>query len=241
MPSVDWRPPISRRRWNLASLVPLIDRRFSRVLLFGSWISFVNGLILGAVVEYPKYVLHFSALTRMLLPIGALIGQILLASWVGRFSDRFGNRPTLIICQTLVAFGPFCYLMATPDQPWWLLGTLVLYSAIIGLDICLPNLVLKLSRDDNYAGYTANYFALSGLAFGTGALAGRMILDTFDYDTFYVNNMRLDIYGYLFYIAMITRLLSVLLIYGIDEPKAWSLSVIRRRLILGGRTPADLR
>ncbi len=226
-----WMPAVAtkhkpRSTWRLwrepGNLAPLVDARFQRLLLFGCWLSFFNGLMQSAAGMYPKRVLGLGLLPMMLLPVGMRLGQIALAPWVGRFSDRFGNRPVLLVCQALVAFGPMFYLLATPAQPWWLGGAFGVWSAYVGLNICLPNLTLKLSRDGNYAAYSAAYFALSGLAYGVSTYLGGWLVDLFAFDRFYVGRFRLDNFGYIFYIGWITRLLAVVLIFAIDEPGAWT-------------------
>jgi hypothetical protein len=121
-----------------------------------------------------------------------------------------------------VAFGPLFFLLATPDQPWWLAGAFFLFSAYVGQNICLPNLTLKLSRGGDYAAYLAAYLGLTGLAFGVSTYLGGWLFDLFAYDRFYVGRFRLDCYGYMFYIGWITRLLAVILVFGIDEPGAWT-------------------
>jgi MFS family permease len=225
-PTGNWRSA-----WR--NLAPLVDGRFGRLLLFGCWISFFNGITQSAAGMYPKRVLALGLLPMMLLPVGMRLGQIALAPWVGRFSDRFGNRPTIFVCQAAVAFGPLFYLSATPERPEWLAGAFVVWSAYVGLNVCLPNLTLKLTRDGNYAAYAAAYFALSGLAYGVGTLLGGWLVDLFAYDTFYVGRWRFDQYQYLFYIGWMTRLIGLLFIFGIDEPGAWSWRRILRR---GGTT-----
>ena len=204
------------------SLAPLFDSRFRRLLLFGCWISFFNGLPQSAAQIYHRRVLDLGLLPMLLLPVGMRLGQMALSGWAGRLSDRYGNRPVLLACQGCVAFGPLFYLLASPAEPWWLAGAYAVWSAYVGLNICLPNLTLKLSRDGNYAAYSAAYFALSGLAYGVSTYLGGWLFDYFHFDHFYVGGYRLDHYGYLFYIGWITRLLALVLLLAIDEPGAWT-------------------
>ncbi len=216
---------------DFSSFAPLLDGRFQRVLLFGCWLSFFNGIMQSAAGMYPKRVLGLGLWPMMLFFIGMRLGQIALTPWIGRFSDRYGNRPVLFASQALVAFGPLFYLLATRAQPWWLGGAFAVWSAYAGLNICLPNLTLKLSRDGNYAAYSAAYFALSGVAYGLATYLGGWLVDLFNYDRFYVGRFRLDNFGYLFYVGWITRLLALVLIFAIDEPGAWTWRrILQRRL-----------
>jgi len=190
--------------------------------LFGCWLSFFNGLSQSATQIYPRRVLGLDLLPMLLLPVGMRLGQIGLSGWAGRFSDRYGNRPVMLVCQACAALGPAFYLLASREHPWWLAGAFAVWSAYAGLNICLPNLTLKLARDGNYAGYSAAYFALSGVAYGVATYLGGWLLDLLHFDTLQVGRFRLDEFGYLFYIGVVTRLLALPLILAIDEPGAWT-------------------
>jgi len=54
------------------------------------------------------------------------------------------------------------YFLSTPQQPWWFIGASLLWIAYAGLNVGLPNLMLKLSRDpDRRVRYDAVYYGLS--------------------------------------------------------------------------------
>ena len=242
-----WMPAVAtkckiRQSWRLwresGNLAPLADSRFHRVLLFGCWLAFFDGLMLPTSGLFPKRALGIETWAMLLLPAAMRLGQIALTPWIGRFSDRFGNRPVLMLCQAIAAFGPSFYLLATPKQPWWLAGAFAVWSATVGFSVCLPNLTLKLARDGNYAAYLAAYFGLTGVAYGVANYLGGWLVDLFAWDRFYVGRFRLDNYGYLFYIGWITQLLALVLLFGIDEPGAWTW---RRFLLRRFRPPSAPR
>ncbi len=144
-----WRMPaveaVSTKRASPEPISALRDSRFLRLLLCVCWLSFANGISQSAANIYPKQVLRLHLLPMVLLPLVMRLGQMALTPWVGRFSDRYGNKPTILLCQALVAFGPFFYLLATPAHPEWLAGAFIVWSAFVGLNVCLPNLTFRLA------------------------------------------------------------------------------------------------
>jgi MFS family permease len=127
-----------------AVVAPFADRRFWRLLIFRSWFSLSNGIsqIVQNVV-YPKDVLNFGVGPMAVMKVTTQIGQMSVARWVGRWSDRIGNRPVLLVAQACVAASLLFYILARgPDTRWLLLGAWILFAAYVAHNICLPNLVL---------------------------------------------------------------------------------------------------
>jgi len=203
---------------------------FVRLVLVGCWLSLFNGLTQAAQNIYPRGVLGLEVLPLAIMRIVMQFGQIALAPVVGRSADRYGNRPVLVISQVVVAFGLLFYLLATKDQPYWLAGAWILWSAFVGLNVCLPNLMLKLAPGRNSAAYVATYFALTGVAYAVGTVTGGELLDLFRLEYYRVLGIELNYYGYLFYIGWVTRLLGAVLLLSLIEPGAWGvLEMIRGR------------
>jgi MFS family permease len=233
MPGV-YRPAPANRLPRAGLFSPFLDARFQRLLLFGCWFSFFNGLTQTAQTIFPRKVLDLDVFYMAGLRVLMQVGQIGLTPWVGSFSDRYGNRPTLIVCQLVVATAPLFYLAATPAQPWWIAGAWLIFSAYVGLNICLPNLMLKLSPGHDKSAYVATYFAITGLAYAASTVAGGWLFDFLQFQSFPVGPFTLSNYGYLFYIAWVTRTLAVVLLLAVVEPGAWTWWQIIR-----GRRTAD--
>ena len=222
-------PAGSRERSSLVG--PDMTMAFARLVLVGCWLSFFNGLTQTAQNRYPRDVLKLDVLPLAIMRMVMQIGQIALAPVVGRAADRYGNRPVLVLCQAVVSVGLLFYWMATPEQPYWLAGAWIAWSAFVGLNVCLPNLMLKLSPRHDSSKYVATYFAITGLTYGAGTLFGSGLLDTlavrFPYP---VLGIPLNHYGYLFYIGWVTRALGAVLLLSLIEPGAWGiLEVLRGR------------
>ena len=120
--------PAARRFSFRALAMPFQSVAFRRLIYFGCWLSFFNGSIQAAQNSYPKAVLGLGVLAISLLHAGMRLGQIGVSWWSGWFSDRYGNRPTLLASQTLVATAPLFFILATPDKPWWIVGAWCAWS-----------------------------------------------------------------------------------------------------------------
>lgn len=210
-PSVPWRT-LGRT---------LADHGFRRLLYFGCWLSLANGAIQAAQNIYPKQVLGLPVLPLEAMRIGMRVGQLGVSSWAGRFCDRFGNRPTLLVSQLLLGAAPLFFLLASPQQPWWLAGAWLLWSFYAALNICLPNLALRLSQADDFAPYLAVYFTTTSLCYAGATVAGGVLFDWLAHrPPTYLAGYSLDHYQLLFLGSWLTRTAAVVWLVGIPEPGA---------------------
>lgn len=212
----------------------LAEPAFRQLVAFGAWVGLVNGLTQAAQNRFPYDVLHLKLVPLQVLLVGMRIGQLLLSPGLGRLSDRYGNRPVLIACQLCVATGPLFYLAASPEQPYWIAGAWLVWSAFAGLNLCLPNLALKLSPGKADPGYVATYFALGTLAYASGTLLGGLLLDgarqwqpVLARFTSGAGWPAFDHYDLLFAGGALARALGVLWLVGLAEPGAARWSEIR--------------
>lgn len=224
---------LALRRGQGVTFSALRDERFRRLLAYGCWLSFFNGVTQAPQNMFPKVVLGLGVQAVSAMRIGMQVGQMAFSAWAGAFSDRYGNRPTLIVSQLLLATAPGFMLLATPGEPWWLAGAWLAWSAYAGLNICLPNLMLKLAPREEAAAYIATYFAVTSVFYAASTVAGGYVFDLLGHlpsDSWWA---RFDRYGLAFGMALVARLSAVLLLLRIAEPGAW-----RWRDILGKR-PRD--
>ena len=94
----------------------------TRISLFTALVLAVPALGITQAAQgiYPYRELNLHLLWMLLLPMMMRLGQGGLSPWVGRLSDRIGNRPVMIVSQAFVALGPLFYLFATPEMPGWI-------------------------------------------------------------------------------------------------------------------------
>jgi Na+/melibiose symporter-like transporter len=157
---------------------PFRDTRFLRLLLFGCWFSLFNGVTQSAQDYFSIRTLCLPLFLSLSLQTGMRLGQWTISPRLGRLADRLGNRPVMIVCQLLVAVGLLFFAAATIHSHWaWLIGASVLWIAYAGLNVCLPNLMLKLSPRESNTPYIAAFDAAGGLCFAASTIIGGALVD----------------------------------------------------------------
>lgn len=233
MPATRAYPQPNRKLlWSSLSL-PLADRRFRRLLLFRSWFSLANGV--SQTVQnlvYPKDVLGLGVGPMQVMRVTTQVGQLGVCPLAGAASDRFGNRPVLMLAQGCVSAALLFYIAATgPATRWLLLGAWVLYAAYAAHNICLPNLVLKLSPDLERPGYLAVIDALSSLFHAASTIGGGLLFDWLRSSSADSSAEPYRSCLIVLMLGLVMRSFGVVLLARIDEPGAWTW----REIALGKR------
>ena len=204
-------------------LQPFTDARFLRLLLFGCWFSFFNGVTQSAQNYYPMQVLGISLFLSLTLQTGMRLGQSGVSPWVGRLADRLGNRPVMMLSQLLVAAGLLFFAAATPDHWTWLIGAWALWIAYAGMNVCLPNLMLKLSPERSDAPYIAAFYAVTGLCYGASTIVGGALVDQYRTWQFPLGGDRwLLFFPCIFISGWAARSLGALVLFWVVEPPVHS-------------------
>ena len=204
-----------------AMLAPLADRQFRRLLAFGCWFSFFNGVTQSLQNLYPASVAGVGLLGVLSMQTGMRVGQWGVSPWLGRLADRVGNRPVLVASQLIAAAGLLFFLPATRQQPWWLAGAWAAWIAYAGLNICLPNLMLRLSPGGTHTAYIATYFAVTGLCYAASTMVGGQCYDQYRDRTLLLPGLpELDFAQCSFLAGWVLRSVGVLLLVPIVESSA---------------------
>ncbi len=153
-------------------LRPFGDMRFLPLLAFGCWFSFFNGVTQSAQNYYPMQVLGIPLFLSLAVQTGMRLGQWGVSPGLGAVADRLGNRPVMIVSQLAVAAGLLMFAVATPEQPGWFIGAWVLWIAYAGMNVCLPNLLLRLSPERSNASYIAAFYAVTGVCYAFSTVVG---------------------------------------------------------------------
>ena len=216
----------------LAILSPFVDRRFWRFLIFRSWFSLANGISQTVQnVIYPKDILGFGVGPMSAMKVSTQLGQMVASHRVGRWSDRFGNRPVLMVAQGCVSLSLVFYILARgPDTRWLLLGAWILFAAYVAHNICLPNLVLKLAPAVEVPAYVASNEALGSLFHSVATIGGGLL---FDWLQAHSSDTAAEPYRsclIVLAVGLAMRSVGIVLLATIQEPGAWTW-----REILAGR------
>jgi MFS family permease len=231
---------------------PLANRNMLWLLAFGAWFSLANGLTQSAQFLFPLTFFGLSLFARQSLEASMRFAQSLGAVRVGRIADFFGNRWLLVVSQLIVAFGPLSLFIASrtrPDEPpvyndgshwwnyhsdafWWQHGgfwialTWLFFVAYVGLNVGLPNLMLKLAGPSERASTIAWYFALTGVVYGLCTIAGGALYSWLEkvQPSLDLVVVTLDYNELLFLAGFVLRATAVLWLLPIDESPRLSLS-----------------
>jgi hypothetical protein len=108
---------------------------------------------------------------------------------------------------------------ATPTQWAWIIGAWVLWIAFAGLNVCLPNLVLKLSPEQSNTPHIAAFYAVTGLCYAASTIVGGELLDRCGKWTFLCFGSHWSFFAYLFLFGWATRSLGALVLTFVHEPR----------------------
>ena len=193
------------------------EKPYRRLLTYISWFGIANGLTMTAQSLYPIRILQFQYQDISLMRIGMRVGQSAIAPWCGRFIASQGARRLLIPCQLLVAVGPLFYLLATPDQRWWLIGAYIVWIAYAGINVGLDSLKLGLSDPDNNGPFVAVYHSVSDLSNAVSTVIGGIIYDVLGQEN---QEQVLTLYACLFVTGWVVRSMSVIWINRLVDVRA---------------------
>ncbi len=225
-----------RPEWHVVAAAiqaPFGDRRFWALLVFRGWFSLANGV--SQVVQnvyIPKDVLDFGVAPMNAFRVVTQGGQLAAARTVGKWSDCYGNRPVLIAAQLCVSLSLVFYLVARPETRWLLAGAWVLFGAYIAHNICLPNLVLKLSPDVERPAYVAASEAIGSVLHAASTIGGGVLFDYLRAQSPDSSREPLRSCLIILVIGLVMRLSGVVLVARIREPGAWTW----REILAGDRT-----
>jgi MFS family permease len=207
-----------------AILKPFGDRGFLRYLAFGCWFSFFNGIVQTAQELFPRQVLDVRLPLRLTLQTGMRVGQLAISPGLGRWADRVGNRPILAACIPVIASSTLFFCVASPARWYWIIGAWAAWIAYAGVNVCQPNLMLKLAPAAARPAYVAAYQTASGLCVAASMIAGGVAFDAlrerFGYAPIPLcsGTFALTIFQGIFLFGFLTRTMSVLVLLWVREP-----------------------
>jgi hypothetical protein len=126
----------------------------------------------------------------------------------------------MIFSTLAIAQGPLFYFLATPEQPWWIIGAWTCWIAWVGMNVGVPNLLLAFSPRRADTPYISAWLAATGLCHGLSTIAGGSLFDYFRQTTFTCLGSALGYCQVAFLCGSILQSLGVLLLLGlVREPR----------------------
>ncbi|MEA2553786.1 MAG: hypothetical protein QOJ65_1962 [Fimbriimonadaceae bacterium] len=160
---------------------PFTDRGFRTVLVYIAMFvfgqMFAGNLFAAYAIERIR--LPFTILQTLALVQAA--GNVLSAPFWGYISDKYGNRPSLLLATVGITLTPIPWLFCAPGHD--VLNTLLLIPlhllsgvAWAGATLCMFNLVLATSKADERATYIGAALATQAILGGISPLLGGAML-----------------------------------------------------------------
>jgi hypothetical protein len=123
------------------------------------------------------------------------------------------------------------YFFSTPQAPWWFVGAWIVWIFYAGLNVALPNLMLKLAPGQSMGAtagssssvsntpYIAAYFTLTGLCYAANTILGGWLFDRYGHSTFEFFSGTLDYNQWIFLVGWAARCLGLLALMLVIEPR----------------------
>ena len=157
------------------------------------------------------------------------IGSAISSGFWGKMADRFGHRPVLRLC---VGYKPVLvlgYLLATPDNMYWLIPLLLFPDGLVNAGYTLANqgYLLTMSPQRNRSMFIAAQTGLAGICGGMSVIVSGALLEKLQGFSFDFGGRTWINYHIIFAICAILRMATQLLAARIHEPTA-----VRTRLLV---------
>ncbi|MGV3617800.1 MAG: MFS transporter [Fimbriimonas sp.] len=155
---------------------PFGDLEFRRVLLFLAILILgqtFGGNLFGA---YARESLKLDFKVIQLTAVAMAAGNVLTARFWGFFSDRYGNKPCLMMLALLVGGNPIIWIATSPGSPYnaaiLIVGHVWMGVLWAGVALCQFNILLATANKEDRANYLAAGMALMALVGGVSPLIG---------------------------------------------------------------------
>jgi len=193
-------------------LIPFADGSFRRLLYYGLWFSFANGIADTTLRVYLISILKIEYSEKRILDSSSRGIQSLVMPWVGRQVDRRGNVPVLVVSQGLVSIAMLFLVIATPEAKWWVMGAYACWIAYAGTNVARPNLMLHLSVPEYSTAYSAAWFASTQFAYAVSTLAGGFWFDWMSdhWKPLQLGDWEIDHFAAILLIGFLLRMLGML-------------------------------
>lgn len=213
---------------------PFEDKNFRRVIAYIVAMVVAQSIAGQFFTVYQLQYLGLSYTVFQLLSAVASLGSLVSMPIWGYLADKYGNKPVLMICATLVLIPPLLWILAVPDGVAGLWGydahhhlrlSLTKIDIIVlntlagigwaGVGLTQFNLMIGAAPSEKRTVYVSAIAAVSGLAGGLAPLAGGVLMEAMA--GFHSSGIIRNNYHVLFLISAFLRVGSLLLVKPIQE------------------------
>lgn len=209
---------------------PFRDRTFRQMLLFFMFWT--------AGQTFPGQFFTVYMLEVLKLPytwiqglgvLAAVFNSIGMPFW-GYLSDKFGNKPLLLISGSGVVTFPLLWILATPEQMTWSLGVLSFIQVVAGfmwagVGLAQFNLILGVAPEEQRSLYMGAISAIGSLVGGVAPLLSGVMMQALQ------PVLPVETRFHLFFCTIsLIRAFGLLWLRGIREPGGWSATYVLAQL-----------
>lgn len=159
---------------------PLKLESFRRLLRFAVLWSLVVNCAAPFFVVYQLQTLKLSYTFVAAMAVAAASFD-LAGMWIwGHLSDRFGNKPVMVMAASVLTVVPMLWLFTSTDPLAVYVGIPLLHITggffWAGYNLCSVNLVFQLAPKERNAAFFATWAACNGIAAGAGTILGGLLV-----------------------------------------------------------------
>ena len=163
-------------------LEPLRHREYMSLIAVTCAFSFAAMFAAAFMQVFCLEVLGMSVAAVMLAWSTVGLGSAVFARTWGYVADHFGHRPVIALCLVFKPLVCVAFLILTPGNALPLLLVVFFLDSILnaGYEIAVNGYMLSMAPRQNRSMFNAALSSLAGIAGGTGAIAGGVVLGAFE-------------------------------------------------------------
>ena len=161
--------------------VPFGDRDYRRVLIFLAAATFGQTFAGNFYFAFGRETLSLSFVVLVGATTVQAVGQVLSAKFWGFLSDKYGNKPSLILAGLGLALNPLPWVFCIPHHTAfneWLLIVSSFFMGIFwsGVNICQFNMMLATANPEDRANYIGSGMTVTAILGGISPLLGAFLM-----------------------------------------------------------------
>ena len=211
--------------------LPMSESNFKKFLIFAFlWsfsVHFASPFFTLYFLRDLKFSYTFVAVLGTLSAFADLTGMKI---W-GRISDRVKNKAVIQFASWVAIFLPLAWVTVKPDS---FLMPIILHiiggGFWAGINLCMVNLLLRLSPEENKAVFLSIYNIAGGVGAATGPILAGLVLTSIAHLDFHIFTWKVHPLQIIFLTSSLFRLLSFQIFKLVQEPEESSAKEIIRIL-----------
>lgn len=235
-------PPVTRvpdPELRKVLLAPFQHPGFRSFIGFMCWWHFAAMLGATFISLYLLAHVGMSLFQVLMLWTFSWVGGALFSGHLGRWAERFGNKPVLVLC-TIFKSVLMISLLCVPVEPvtaFWCLVPVFMFDAVLnaGFAISTNGFLLKNSPAENRTMYIAAGTALAGIVGGITSVAAGAVLAAMGDWSWMIGRYEVTPFHLMFVASILCRFVAVAAVARIQEPHVYETIQVVTQLV--GVTP----